>query len=77
MGSLYELRYTIAMKDDLREKEFIDALRCRNGNLTICCGIKPSLNTQYILKYFTFIQKKYIHLSFHTSYYMKAYERRN
>lgn len=48
MGSLYELRYTIALKDDLREKEFIDALRCRNGNLTICCGIKPSGNTQYL-----------------------------
>lgn len=48
MGSLYELRYTITLKNDLREKEFIDSLRCRNGNLTICCGIKPSGNTQYL-----------------------------
>lgn len=48
MGSLYELRYTISLKDELREKEFIDALRCRNGNLNISCGIKPSTNTQYL-----------------------------
>ncbi len=48
MGSLYELRYTIMLKDDAQEKEFIDALRCRNGNLTICCGIKPSTNSQYL-----------------------------
>lgn len=48
MGSLYELRYTIVLSDNLQEKEFIDALRCRNGNLPICCGIKPSTNTQYL-----------------------------
>jgi uncharacterized membrane protein YhiD involved in acid resistance len=38
MGSLYELRYLIMLKDPAREKEFLDALRCRNGNLTISCG---------------------------------------
>jgi hypothetical protein len=38
MGSLYELRYLVMLKDPAREKEFLDALRCRNGNLTISCG---------------------------------------
>ena len=35
MGSLFKLRYSIAMKDSDSEKEFIDELRCRNGNLEI------------------------------------------
>lgn len=35
MGSMYELRYTVNLKDEKKEKEFIDALRIRNGNLTI------------------------------------------
>ena len=38
MGSLYELQYRIDLKDEAREKEMIDGLRCRNGNLTIVCG---------------------------------------
>jgi len=39
MGSLYRLRYTLRMKDPEREKEMMDALRCRNGNLEIQLGI--------------------------------------
>lgn len=35
MGSLFKLQYHITLKDNLKEKEFIDALRCRNGNLEI------------------------------------------
>ncbi|MBR5967894.1 MAG: DUF4956 domain-containing protein [Lachnospiraceae bacterium] len=35
MGSLYELDYDLTMKKDVKEKEFLDALRCRNGNLNI------------------------------------------
>ena len=35
MGSLFELSYNIILKDGANEKEFIDALRCRNGNLNI------------------------------------------
>lgn len=38
MGSMYELQYNIQLKDGKSEKEFIDKLRCRNGNLTIVCG---------------------------------------
>lgn len=35
MGSLFKLTYNIALKDITKEKEFIDKLRCRNGNLEI------------------------------------------
>ena len=40
MGSMYELQYHIELTDESQQKEFIDALRCRNGNLTIACGRK-------------------------------------
>lgn len=36
LGSLFKLVYNISLKDASKEKEFIDALRCRNGNLEIC-----------------------------------------
>jgi hypothetical protein len=42
MGSLYELQYHIAIKNQALEKEFIDELRCRNGNLNITCGRVPT-----------------------------------
>ena len=35
MGSLYKLLYKIELKDGGTSKEFIDQLRCRNGNLEI------------------------------------------
>ena len=35
MGSLYKLNYRIEMKDPSAAQEFLDALRCRNGNLEI------------------------------------------
>lgn len=35
MGSLFELSYRITFKSDVNEKEFIDELRVRNGNLKI------------------------------------------
>lgn len=38
MGSLFELSYLVTLKDGTSEKEFLDSLRCRNGNLTISCG---------------------------------------
>ena len=42
LGSMYQLCYHIALKEQPREKEFIDALRCRNGNLTIVCARESS-----------------------------------
>ena len=35
MGSMFRLSYKIQMKDPAEEKEFIDELRSRNGNLEI------------------------------------------
>lgn len=35
MGSLFKLTYDVKLKDPAKEKEFIDELRCRNGNLEI------------------------------------------
>ena len=38
MGTLYELEYRITLRSDTVPKAFLDALRCRNGNLNITCG---------------------------------------
>lgn len=38
MGSLFELKYYICLKKKNTEKELIDSLRCRNGNLSISLG---------------------------------------
>ena len=35
MGSLYKLDYKIELKEPAAAQEFLDALRCRNGNLEI------------------------------------------
>ena len=35
MGSLYKLHYKVEMKNPDTAQEFLDALRCRNGNLEI------------------------------------------
>lgn len=37
MGTLFELTYHISFKSGEVTKDFIDALRCRNGNLSIIC----------------------------------------
>ena len=46
MGSLYELRYRIVLKDPAREKELLDQIRCRNGNLSLICGQIPTLREE-------------------------------
>lgn len=38
LGSMFELVYTIDMKNDADEKAMIDEIRTRNGNLTVACG---------------------------------------
>ena len=38
MGSLYELCYLVRLKDTSINKNFLDEIRCRNGNLNITCG---------------------------------------
>lgn len=46
LGSMYELDYHIPLKDASQEKEMIDAIRCRNGNLTIICGRRSSIQEE-------------------------------
>ncbi len=38
MGTLYELEYRVTLAGEGVPKEFLDELRCRNGNLNIVCG---------------------------------------
>lgn len=38
MGSLYELTYEIVLRKGGTEKQLLDAIRCRNGNLEVQCG---------------------------------------
>ena len=35
LGSMIKLDYAIVLKDYKLEKEFIDEIRCRNGNLEV------------------------------------------
>ena len=34
-GALFELNYMIQLKDNINQKQFLDELRCRNGNLNL------------------------------------------
>ncbi|MEN8905295.1 MAG: DUF4956 domain-containing protein [Clostridiales bacterium] len=47
LGTLYELVYEIVIKDSSNEKKFIDALRCRNGNLNISLSMKPETKDKF------------------------------
>lgn len=46
MGSMFKLTYDIILKDPKDEKEFIDKLRCRNGNLEITVSKQATVNTE-------------------------------
>lgn len=39
LGSLFELHYSVIMLNDEDEQEFINELRCRNGNLNIILAV--------------------------------------
>ena len=46
LGTLYELWFDVILKDEKQAKEFMDAIRCRNGNLRVMMGRiaeKPTL----------------------------------
>ena len=43
MGSLFKLTYDITLRDPSLEKELIDKLRCRNGNLEISISTKENM----------------------------------
>jgi len=42
MGSLYELSYTLQLVDATKIKDFIDEIRCRNGNLNVLISQKST-----------------------------------
>jgi hypothetical protein len=44
MGSMFRLTYHIVLRDEQKEKEFIDELRCRNGNLEISIAGREANN---------------------------------
>ena len=46
MGSLYQLTYAINLKNADTEMEFIDKLRCRNGNLEIQSAYHPTVTEE-------------------------------
>lgn len=41
LGTIYELQYNIRLKAAQIPKDFLDAIRCRNGNLNVSCGKFP------------------------------------
>ncbi len=43
MGSMFKLTYDITLKKDVLEKDMIDMLRCRNGNLEICISKQDTM----------------------------------
>lgn len=44
LGSLYELEYALTTQSGINEKDFIDELRCRNGNLNITLVLNAPAN---------------------------------
>lgn len=46
LGSLFRLTYNITLKDPEKEKEMIDAIRCRNGNLEITVSKQETASTE-------------------------------
>ena len=46
MGSMFRLTYDVILKDASREKETIDNLRCRNGNLEINVSKQSSISME-------------------------------
>ena len=46
MGSLFRLTYDLVLRDAAKEKELIDKLRCRNGNLEITVSRQETMVTE-------------------------------
>ncbi|MGN0167248.1 MAG: DUF4956 domain-containing protein [Acetatifactor sp.] len=46
MGSLFRLTYNLVLKSPAEEKELIDKLRCRNGNLEISLSCKETVTCE-------------------------------
>ena len=46
MGSMFKLTYSVELKDIALEKEMIDSLRCRNGNLEIVVSKQETVSVE-------------------------------
>ena len=46
MGSMFKLTYNVMLRDVTREKEMIDKIRCRNGNLEIAVCKQETVGTE-------------------------------
>ncbi|MNN17680.1 hypothetical protein D3C81_1308740 [compost metagenome] len=46
LGSLYELVYSVTLNETTSQKEFLDAIRTRNGNLDLSLTMSPT-TTEY------------------------------
>lgn len=46
MGSLFKATYNVVLRDATKEKEMIDKLRCRNGNLEICISNQETVSSE-------------------------------
>lgn len=46
MGSMFKLTYDVVVKDPSKEKEMIDKIRCRNGNLEVSVSKQVSTGTE-------------------------------
>ena len=46
MGSMFKLTYNVELRDAAKEKEMIDKMRCRNGNLEIAVSKQESVGTE-------------------------------
>lgn len=47
-GALFNLNYTIQLEKDCAQKEFLDELRCRNGNLAISLTLDNTADPVYM-----------------------------
>lgn len=47
LGATFELEYQVELRKRTDEKEFLDALRCRNGNLTIVLGPAETVKNSF------------------------------
>ena len=46
MGSMFKLTYNVELRDAAKEKEMVDKMRCRNGNLEIAVSKQETVGTE-------------------------------
>ena len=46
MGSMFRITYNVMLRDSSREKEMLDRLRCRNGNLEISLSRQETVSVE-------------------------------